>query len=317
MSQNTELSKQQDLELTVTPLTGRIGAEISGLQLDQPLTPEQLQAFNQALLTHKVVFIRGQQHISDEQQEAFAQQLGTPLNHPSVPLKDGTAHTLSIDSRGGRADSWHTDITFLPNYPKATILRNVVAPAVGGDTVWANTVSAYEHLPDTLKALADQLRAVHTNVYDYAVRSTAQDSEGRRLFTTAVEIETEHPLVRVHPETGEKSLVLGHFFKRFVGLSSQDSKRLFELFQDHITEWENVVRWRWAEGDVAIWDNRATQHRAINDYEDALRIASRVTIEGDVPVGVDGRPSTVLKHVVHQDVNELRLVEGKVYKKSA
>jgi alpha-ketoglutarate-dependent sulfate ester dioxygenase len=304
--------------LDVRPITGRIGAEVANIQLGGQLNASVVEELNHALLKYKVIFIRGQAHLNDLEQEAFAKLLGEPLNHPSVPLKDGTAHTLSIDSRGGRADSWHTDITFLANYPKATILRNVVAPETGGDTVWANTVSAYEALPASLKALAESLRAVHTNAYDYAVPATDKiNLERRKIFTTAVEIETEHPLVRVHPETGEKSLVLGHFFKRFVGLNSTDSRRLFDLFQDHITAWENVVRWRWAEGDVAIWDNRATQHRAINDYGDALRVATRVTIEGDIPVGVDGRPSEVHKYVVNQDISNLRADDGEIYEKAS
>jgi alpha-ketoglutarate-dependent sulfate ester dioxygenase len=303
--------------IQIQPVTGRTGAEISNIQLSGNLSQEVVFELKQALNQFKVIFIRGQQHLSDLEQEAFAKLLGNPLNHPSVPLKDGTAHTLSIDSRGGRADSWHTDITFLPNYPKATILRNVVAPQSGGDTVWANTTAAYEDLSPELKKLAESLRAVHSNDYDYAGRVSTNNSnlEGRKLFTTAVEIETEHPLVRVHPETGEKTLVLGHFFKRFSGYSSAQSRQLFELFQNQITQWENVVRWRWAEGDVAIWDNRATQHRAINDYGDQLRIASRVTIEGDVPVGVDGKPSQVLKNIVNQDISNLRSEEGKIYKK--
>ena len=303
--------------IQIQPVTGRTGAEISNIQLSGNLSQEVVFELKQALNQFKVIFIRGQQHLSDLEQEAFAKLLGNPLNHPSVPLKDGTAHTLSIDSRGGRADSWHTDITFLPNYPKATILRNVVAPQSGGDTVWANTTAAYEDLSPELKKLAESLRAVHSNDYDYAGRVSTNNSnlEGRKLFTTAVEIETEHPLVRVHPETGEKTLVLGHFFKRFIGYSSAQSRQLFELFQNQITQWENVVRWRWAEGDVAIWDNRATQHRAINDYGDQLRIASRVTIEGDVPVGVDGKSSQVLKNIVNQDISNLRSEEGKIYKK--
>lgn len=302
--------------IQVKPVTGRIGAEIAGVRLGAELSQDVVNEINQALLEYKVVFFRGQQHLDDLEQEAFARLLGEPLNHPSVPIKDGTDHTLAIDSRGGRASSWHTDITFLPNYPKYTILKNVVAPDVGGDTVWANTTAAYEDLTPELKTLAESLRAIHTNVYDYASRvSSVEEQEGRKLFTTAVEIETEHPLVRVHPETGEKTLVLGHFFKSFSGLSQEDSRLLFTLFQNHIVRWENIVRWRWAEGDVAIWDNRATQHRAIDDYGNALRIASRVTLEGDIPVGVDGRPSKVIKNVVNQDISDLRRDEGRIYKK--
>ncbi len=307
--------------IQVNPVTVRIGAEISGVKLAGDLSSDVVSEIQHALLKHKVIFFRGQQHLTDLEQEAFARLLGNPLNHPSVPIKDGTAHTLSIDSRGGRADSWHTDITFLPNYPKASILRNVVTPDVGGDTVWANTTSAYAGLPQALKTLADSLRAVHTNAYDYADHGIPHHAENtvenRKLFRTAVEIETEHPLVRVHPETGEKTLVLGHFFKRFSGLNSTDSRYLFEVFQNHITQWENIVRWRWAVGDVAIWDNRATQHRAINDYGDALRVASRVTIEGDIPVGVDGRPSQVIKNVKNQDISNLRSAEGRIYEKAS
>ncbi|WHP05463.1 MULTISPECIES: TauD/TfdA dioxygenase family protein [Acinetobacter] len=302
--------------IQVKPVTGRIGAEISGVALSAALDQDVVNEINQALLDYKVVFFRGQQHLDDLGQEAFARLLGEPLNHPSVPIKGGTKHTLAIDSRDGRASSWHTDITFLPNYPKYTILKNVVAPDVGGDTVWANTTAAYEDLTPELKTLAESLRAVHTNVYDYANKAaSAAESEGRKLFTTAVEIETEHPLVRVHPETGEKTLVLGHFFKQFSGLNNEDSRLLFTLFQNHIVRWENVVRWRWAAGDVAIWDNRATQHRAIDDYGSELRIASRVTLEGDIPVGVDGRPSKIIKNVVNQDISELRKDEGRIYKK--
>jgi len=303
--------------IEVKPVTGRIGAEISGIQLSGNLDKSVVDEFNHALLKYKVVFVRGQQDLTDLEQEAFARLLGNPLNHPSVPLKDGTAHTLSIDSRGGRADSWHTDITFLPNYPKATILRNVVAPEHGGDTVWANTVTAYEDLSPELQKLAEQLRAVHSNSYDYAAPKGQYNEEGRHLFRTAVEVETEHPLVRVHPETGERSLVLGHFFKRFSGYSPAQSRRLFELFQEQIVQWENIVRWRWAVGDVAIWDNRATQHRAINDYGDALRIASRVTIEGDVPVDVNGQPSTVLKNIQNTDISNLRSEAGRIYEKAS
>ncbi len=142
----SQIEYQAYQHLLVQPLTGRIGAEIQGIKLSGELDKEVVAEINQALLQYKVIFFREQQHLTDLEQESFAALLGTPLNHPSVPVKDGTAHTLSIDSRGGRADSWHTDITFLENYPKATILRNVVAPEVGGDTVWANTTSAYEDL---------------------------------------------------------------------------------------------------------------------------------------------------------------------------
>ena len=114
------------------------------------------------------------------------------------------------------------------------------------------------------------------------------------MFLSTI-FQTEHPVVRVHPETGERTLVLGQFVKRILGVSPSDSRYLFELFQRHVTRLENTVRWRWAPGDLAIWDNRATQHYAIDDYGDLPRRMHRITVAGDIPVGVDGRRSTALR----------------------
>ncbi|MNJ33400.1 putative dioxygenase [compost metagenome] len=220
---------------------------------------------------------------------------GDAVAHPTVPIKDGTDYVLELDSQhGGRANSWHTDVTFVDAYPKASILRAVVVPASGGDTVWANTATAYEHLPEDLRNLADQLWAIHSNEYDYAAQRENVSDEAvqhhKKVFTSTV-YETEHPVVHVHPETGERSLILGHFAKKIVGLSTADSQAIINLLQNHVTRLENTVRWRWSAGDVVIWDNRATQHYAVNDYGDQHRVVRRVTVDGDVPVSIDGRNS--------------------------
>lgn len=304
--------------IQVQPIGGRIGAEIQGVTLSADLADEVVNEINQALLQHKAIFFKDQQHLDDVVQEAFAARLGTPLNHPTVPVKDGSAHILEIDSRGARADSWHTDISFIDAYPKASILHSVVAPAVGGNTVWANTTAAYNDLPEELKTLADSLRAIHSNNFDYAAKVSVPKEalEKYKNYFNSTEYETEHPLVRVHPETGEKTLLLGHFFKSFVGYSSSESRRLFDLFQSYVEKLENIVSWRWSAGDVAIWDNRATQHRAINDYGDQHRVVRRVTLEGDVPVGVDGRPSRELRKDVKQDISNFRYnSEDGIYEK--
>ncbi|HET6471447.1 MAG TPA: TauD/TfdA family dioxygenase [Pseudomonadales bacterium] len=289
-------------DLSVHPIAGRIGAEIRGVRLSGDLDKKTVEGIRRALNEYKVVFFRGQQHLDDAGQEAFAQRLGKPVAHPTVPVKDGSSYLLEIDSeRGGRANSWHTDVTFVDAYPFASILRAVVIPPVGGDTQWANTVAAYRDLPQELRDLADRLWAVHSNEYDYAARRpAASDEEARRYrdtFTSTV-YETEHPLVHVHPETGERSLLLGHFVKRIVGLSTADSAHLFALLQNHVIAPENTVRWRWNAGDVAIWDNRATQHYAVNDYGDQRRVVRRVTLDGVVPVSVDGRRSRTIKQEV-------------------
>jgi len=283
--------------LSVRPVAGRIGAEIEGVRLAGDLPVETVVAVRAALLKHKVVFFRGQDHLTDAEQEAFAGLLGEPVAHPTVPVLDGSRYILELDAdRGGRANSWHTDVTFSQAYPQASILRAVVVPDAGGDTVWANTARAYDDLPIELKVLAEGLWATHSNQYDYAAAKPNASAEAaqryREVFASTV-YETDHPVVRVHPETGERTLVLGQFVRRLKGYSIDASGHLFSLLQGYVTRLENTVRWRWREGDVAIWDNRATQHYAVDDYGDQARVMRRVTVEGDVPVSVDGRRSAV------------------------
>ena len=176
----------------------------------------------------------------------------------------------------------------------------MVIPPVGGDTLWANTVSAYQSLPPELRDLADRLRVMHTNDFDYARTfnrgervDPALEAAHEEFISTVYE--TEHPLVRVHPETSERSLVLGGFARTVLGFTPQASRDLIRLLQDYVTRPEHTVRWRWREGDLAIWDNRATQHYAIADYGTAHRRGERVTVAGPVPVGVDGRPSVAVR----------------------
>jgi taurine dioxygenase len=292
--------------LEVYLVAGLLGAEVKGVRLSADLDPQTFNAIKQALLKYKVLFFRGQDHLDDAGQEAFARLFGEPIAHPTVPAREGTNYIFELDSDhgGGRANSWHTDVTFIDAYPSVAILRAVVVPDFGGDTVWANTAAAYQHLPQSLRELVDRLWALHTNDYDYGARRTDLSPELLRhheeVFTSTI-YETEHPVVRVHPETGERTLVLGHFVKKILGLSTYDSAQLFNVLQGHITRLENTVRWRWQAGDVAIWDNRATQHYAINDYGDQHRVVRRVTVVGEVPVSIDGRHSITHKKVVkHQ-----------------
>ena len=212
---------------------------------------------------------------------------------------------LPIDSRYDKANSWHTDVTFVDRTPKASLLRAITLPTYGGTTTWASTEAAYDQLPDALEALAENLWAVHTNQYDYVrfdgegdTPSSEEERQYRDEFVSDY-YETEHPVVRVHPETGKRVLLLGHFVKRFVGLSATESSTLFNLFQARVTKLENTVRWNWEPGDVALWDNRATQHYAVADYDDQYRHLSRITLAGDIPVDVNGRRS----RVVHGDAS--------------
>ncbi|BDY26508.1 Alpha-ketoglutarate-dependent sulfate ester dioxygenase [Mycolicibacterium mageritense] len=288
-----------NVSVDVVKLGANIGARIDGVELGGDLDPATVAAINDALLEHKVIFFRGQHHLDDDGQLAFARLLGTPtIAHPTVTSRGQTV--LPIDSRYDKANSWHTDVTFVDRIPKASLLRAVTLPSYGGTTTWASTEAAYEALPAPLRALVENLWAVHTNQYDYAA-----DYDGRHeeLADTEREyrdefrseyFETEHPVVRVHPETGKRVLVLGHFIKQFVGLGAAESATLFQLLQNRVAKLENTIRWNWEQGDLAIWDNRATQHYAVSDYDNQFRRLSRITLAGDIPVDIHGERSRVI-----------------------
>jgi len=285
---------------TLRRLAGSLGAELFGVDAARP-TEASVAFVRRALLEHRVVFLRDQ-HLDYDSQVAFAQRFGDlTLGHPTIPSPTGQPLLEEIDSRkGGPANKWHTDVTFVDRPPAFTLLHGVIIPPVGGDTIWANTVAAYEALPSELQALVDQLRIVHTNAHDYAVPASRAESENplleasRKQFVSTV-YKTEHPAVRIHPETGEKSLVLGGFAQSVVGFGPQASRDLIRILQDYVTRPENTVRWQWRVGDLAFWDNRATQHVAVYDYGDAHRRGERVTVAGPVPVGPDGRLSRALE----------------------
>lgn len=285
--------------LRVVKLGAHIGARIDGIDVNGTLDPATVSAINDVLLEHKVVFFRRQHHLDDDGQLAFARLLGTPTRaHPTVTSRG--ERILPIDSRYDKANSWHTDVTFVDRVPKASLLRAVTLPDYGGTTTWASTEAAYDQLPGPLRALVENLWAVHTNQYDYAADydgrhdNLAESERQYRDEFVSEYYETEHPVVRVHPETGKRVLLLGHFIKQFVGLSSAESATLFQLLQSRVIKLENTIRWTWEPGDLAIWDNRATQHYAVADYDDQYRRLSRITLAGDVPVDVHGRRSRAI-----------------------
>ena len=282
----------------VLPVAGRIGAEIAGLDLATAIADDVIAEVRKALVRHKVIFFRDQK-LDGDAHVAFARRFG-PLTtaHPTVPSLQNNTHILDLDygRTAARANVWHTDVTFVERPPFGSVLRALVIPPYGGDTLWSNTVAAYEDLPVPLRALVDQLTAVHSNAYDYAAASQLTDDVKayRAVFESTV-YETVHPVVRVHPESGERALFLGGFVRQIRDLSPAESADLLRSLQAHVTRPENTVRWRWRAGDVAFWDNRATQHYAIADYGTQARHVQRVTIAGDVPVGVDGQKSRPLK----------------------
>ena len=273
------------------------GAEIFGVDLKQPLKLQTAKEIWGALGKWKVVFFRDQ-HLDHAQHVVFARALGQPtIGHVLYGHEEGFPEIYSVAKRRERHThlepdpirpwtGWHTDLTTVLNPPAASILRGVTIPPYGGDTQFTNLAAAYNALSPTLRTFLDGLRAIH----GYGkVTTNALTQTSRKSFST------EHPLVRVHPETGERTLFVSpSFLNKIVGLTARENQQLLELLWEHVVRPEFTARFRWAPGSVAFWDNRATAHLAPRDIFDSDfdRQFYRVTLVGDVPVGVDGKPST-------------------------
>ena len=265
------------------------GAVVHGLDL-RHLRDDQVLAVQQALLTHKVLFLRGQQ-LTDESHVEFGNRLGElTAGHPVADSTGPSAQVYRIDSADPEfsfSDVWHTDVTFMPTPPAASVLRAVRLPSAGGDTSWADSQLAYESLSAPVRQLVDGLVAVHDGNREWGAYLRRREGRGNawegRVVTELPPV--EHPVVRIHPETGRRGLFVNPgFTSHIVGVSDAESRHLLDLLYAHLTKPEHTVRHRWAPGDVAVWDNRATAHYANNDYTET-RVMARVTIRGDRPFG--------------------------------
>lgn len=283
------------MSISIRKLTARIGAVVEGVNLNAEADPELVAELRDALSTHKALFF-DQVNLDDAGQQRFASWFGELTTaHPTVSGVEGEPYVLPVDSEHGKSNHWHTDVTFVVNPPQATTLRSINVPPYGGETLIANQAAAYRDLPDSLRTLADSLRAVHSNEYDYVkpVPRTEREREYHEIFVSTV-YETEHPVVRVHPLTGERGLFIGGFVRQIQGLSKSESVELVKIFQSYVTRPENIVRWSWSPNQLVIFDNRITQHYAIDNYDNQPRRLNRVTVAGDIPIGGDGRPSRVI-----------------------
>lgn len=305
MSDPTNDHRRRASELEVRPASIHIGAEIHGVDLRAPLSPEAVTTIRHALLQWKVVFFRDQE-MDHAQHVQFASQFGdlTPghvvfggePDYPAVYSIAKFRQANSTRSTGTQRpwSGWHTDITAAINPPFASILRGVTVPPYGGDTQWSNLVAAYEGLSPSLKQWLDTLHGEHRFGAPTTVgKQTGYDDVIRKNLLASI-----HPLVRVHPETGEKSLYVSPgFLRRIVELSQEESRKVLEMLWEHMVMPEYTVRFRWEPGSVAFWDNRSTAHLAPRDIYDSDfdRQFYRVTLNGDVPVGVDGQPSKILE----------------------
>lgn len=266
----------------LNPLGRVIGAEIGGIDLSRPLTPELREELNRALLEWKVIFFRGQ-HLTSEAQRDFAANWGALETNPL--LARGSSQEVARFEKGGDAaptfeNVWHTDVTFRERPALGAVLQLREVPPVGGDTMWADMAAAYDNLPEAVKARIDCATAVHDFIPGFA-RFYGPE---RLIPLQDAFPPVEHPVVRTHPESGRKMLFVNtSFTTHIVGMDRDESDRLlgYLVRQAHVPEYQ--VRFRWQPGDIAFWDNRATQHYAVDDYAPQRRVAERVAIEGDRP----------------------------------
>ena len=292
-------------EFTIVPMTLHIGAEIRGLNLSKPITPEIAEAVNAALIKWKVIFFKGQ-NLSHAGQVSFARSMGEPtIGHavfghdPDYPeiysvAKFRTAQTHRTAKMQRPWTGWHTDLTAAINPPKASILRGVTIPPYGGDTFWTNLAAAYEGLSETFRNFVDTLKGIHRFEPPAGAKMNSNYDESIRRRV----MESEHPIVRIHPESGERILFVSpSFLKSISGLTPRESGQILELLWEHITRPEYTVRFKWEPGDIAMWDNRSTAHLAPTDIFESNydRQLYRVTLVGDVPVGTDGKQSNSLQ----------------------
>jgi taurine dioxygenase len=304
--------------LTIEPAAGRIGAEISGVDISNPLSPEAIREIERALDIWKVVFFRGQR-LDHASQIAFGRQFGEltyahphddtpPENHPEIYTVDPKRFESLIGTNSAERESfrkysytsgWHTDVTPAVNPPAGSILRADIVPSYGGDTTFTNLIAAYDGLSQPVKDFIGTLRAEHRYGANWSgLKRSVGKGYGERFDQKA--LVTHHPVVRVHPRTGEKALFVNPVFTdHIVGVSPIESRWILSYLFDELTRPEYTVRFRWEPGSVAFWDNRATAHLGPQDlgHLDVERVLHRVTLIGEVPVGPDGRESDLIDGV--------------------
>lgn len=270
------------------PLTPTIGAVIEGVDLSQRLDDEQVHDIRQALLTHQVIFFEDQ-HLTPVQHRDFAARFGPLHTHPLYPGVPEAPELFILDNHKDNPtdnDSWHTDVTFIETPPMASILYARLLPPTGGDTVWSNMKAAYEALSPAFREFLSGLDAVHDFARGFPARGTVAGAAGAEKHAKAVAEHPPvlHPVIRTHPETGEDGLFVNYgFTERIKGLRRKESDAILSMLFDHIQKPEFLVRWRWSDNAVAFWDNRVTQHYAVNDYLPHRRVMNRATVLGDRP----------------------------------
>ncbi|PQQ40455.1 taurine dioxygenase [Photorhabdus luminescens] len=274
--------------LKIVPLGPYIGALVEQTNLTKPMTDIQFEQLYHALLKHQVLFFRNQP-ITPIQQRDLAGQFGDLHIHPVYPHTPESEEIIVLDTHDNNPpdnDNWHTDVTFIETPPMGAILAAKKVPPFGGDTLWCSGIAAFEALSEPFKTLLIGLEAEHDFTKSFPEHRHRGSKEQHQRWLTGKEKNPPllHPVVRTHPVSGRSALFVNEgFTTRIVGLSDKESEAILNFLFVHVTKPEFQVRWRWQENDIAIWDNRVTQHYANADYLPQRRIMHRATILGDKP----------------------------------
>jgi taurine dioxygenase len=276
------------VSLSFTRLTPALGALVQGIDLARPMSADEQQEIRQALILHQVLFFRDQ-NISPIQQRDFAARFGDLHTHPIYPQHPEASQILVLDTEAHDLKDnaiWHTDVTFSETPPLGAVLAARQLPENGGDTLWASSFAAYDALSDRLRILLEGLTATHDFTKTFPLKRFGLTAADRQRWneTRLNNPPLSHPVVRTHPESGRKGLFVNEGFTAEINeLPEEEGKALLNFLFAHQSRPEFSVRWRWALGDVAFWDNRSTSHYAVDDYRPARRVMHRATILGDKP----------------------------------
>ncbi len=272
--------------LEIRPMAGALGAEIHGLDLSRQLSAQEHKQLRELLNEYEVIFFRDQD-ISPAMQKALALSFGPLQTHPAYDTVEGFPELTILEStpeKPTRIEAWHSDMTFRQHPPMGTVLRSLIIPPKGGDTLWASMTAAYNGLSAPLRDFLQGLTAVHD--FAHGFRESLAEPGGRERLAGAVAANppVRHPVIRTHPETGRKVIFVNSLFTTHIeGLKAAESDTLLQFLFRHITTPEYTCRFQWRPHSIAIWDNRSTQHKPINDYFPAHRKHLRITIDGDKP----------------------------------
>ena len=276
--------------VTVEPIAGALGAEISGVDLTEDLAPETVAAIRRAWLEHLVIFFRDQ-HLPPPRFLAFARCFGEPIEYPFVKGLDEFPEIIPVlkleNERVNFGGIWHSDTAYLDVPPMASMLLAREVPPAGGDTLFANMYAAYEALSSGMQRLLGDLTAVNSSANADVSRTREDRMKDNARAGAKAEYAAAHPVVRVHPETGRKALYVNVAHTvRFEGMTEEESAPILDFLYRHQVRPEFTCRFRWRPGSLAFWDNRCAQHNAINDYHGQRRLLHRITLAGDKPTGV-------------------------------